>query len=116
MRIEMRMKKALDAEALAGKDDGTGKKAPVMVVLSGTNVVTRNAEGAENKTVSTSSETHEMHYLRLEAAHNIVLEQIRRVTEAIVKISALDDENNDVPASIEIQVVDASVNREEDDE
>lgn len=108
LRIERRMKKALDAEALAGKDDGTGKKAPNMVVLTGSQVVTRNFSGEESKSVSTNSETHEMHYLRLEQAHSMILSDIRKTLESIARIKDMQagEEDHAIPEKIEVMVID----------
>ena len=36
--------------------------------------------------LSTTSETQEMHYLRLDAAHSMVLEQIRRVSDSLARM------------------------------
>ena len=51
-----------------GRDDGTGRKIPAMVVLTGTQGKQADAEGRESTSLSTASETQEMHYLRLDAA------------------------------------------------
>ena len=116
LRIERRMKRALDAEELAGKDDGTGKKAPNMVILTGSQVMTENFAGDKSKTVSTNSETHEMHYLRLEQAHSVILNDIRRTLESIAKIKDLQagEEDSAVPEKIEVIVVDGRRRIDED--
>lgn len=106
-RIAIRMKKALDNERLVGQEDETGKKIAAMVVLSGSQVVAENYQGDRSKTVSTSSETHEMHYLRFEQAHSLILDQIRRVAEALAKAEAqLGGEESAVPKAIEVTIID----------
>ncbi|WP_302293282.1 hypothetical protein [Bilophila wadsworthia] len=104
-RLAKRMKKALEAEMNAGKDDGTGKKGGQMVVITATQTQAENYQGEKSKTVTTNSETHSMQYLRLEQAHSIVLDEIRRVLEAIVKVESLKGEGTELPASIEVHVV-----------
>lgn len=94
-RLAKRMKKALEAEMNAGKDDGTGKKGSQMVVITATQTQAENYQGEKSKTVTTTSETHTMQYLRLEQAHSIVLEQIRRVLEAIAKIEGMTGQNDE---------------------
>lgn len=104
-RLAKRMKKALEAEMNAEKDDGTGKKGGKMVVITATQTQAENFQGEKSKTITTTSETHSMQYLRLEQAHSIVLDQIRRVLEAIVKVESLKGEGAELPASIEVNVV-----------
>ncbi len=94
-RLAKRMKKALEAEINAGKDDGTGKKGGQMVVVTATQTQAENYQGEKSKTITTTSETHNMQYLRLEQAHSIVLDQIRRVLEAIAKIEGMTGQNNE---------------------
>lgn len=94
-RLAKRMKKALEAEMNAGKDDGTGKKGGQMIVITATQTQAENYQGEKSKTVTTTSETHTMQYLRLEQAHSIVLEQIRRVLEAIAKIESMTGQNDE---------------------
>ena len=59
---------------------------PAMVVLTGTQGKQADAEGRESTSLSTASETQEMHYLRLDAAHSMVLEQIRRVSDSLARM------------------------------
>ena len=92
MRIAKRMKAALDADATAGSDDGQGGKHPRMVTISATQVQSENFAGEKSKSVTTASETHTLHYLRLEQAHSLVMDQIRRVIDSITK---LQPPNND---------------------
>lgn len=94
-RLAKRMKKSLEAEMKAGKDDGTGKKGGQMIVITATQTQAENYQGEKSKTVTTASETHTMQYLRLEQAHSIVLEQIRRVLEAIAKIESMTGQNDE---------------------
>ena len=85
-RIAKRLKKAKDDMENVGRDDGTGRKIPAMVVLTGTQGKQADAEGRESTSLSTTSETQEMHYLRLDAAHSMVLEQIRRVSDSLARM------------------------------
>lgn len=85
-RIAVRMKKALDAEGVAGQDDGQGKKHPATVLLSVSTVQTQNFLGEQSKTVTSSSEAHSMWYLRLEQAHTTVLDQIRRAMSNLAQL------------------------------
>ena len=94
-RLARRMKKALEAEMNAGKDDGTGKKNGQMVVITATQTQAENYAGEKSKSVTTTSETHTMQYLRLEQAHSIVLDQIRRVLEAMAKIESMTGQNDE---------------------
>lgn len=94
-RLAKRMKKALEAEMNAGKDDGTGKKNGQMVVITATQTQAENYAGEKSKSVTTTSETHTMQYLRLEQAHSIVLDQIRRVLEAMAKIESMTGQNDE---------------------
>ena len=79
----------------AGKDDGTGKKNGQMVVITATQTQAENYAGEKSKSVTTTSETHTMQYLRLEQAHSIVLDQIRRVLEAMAKIESMTGQNDE---------------------
>ena len=79
-RIAKRLKKAKDDMENVGRDDGTGRKIPAMVVLTGTQGKQADAEGRESTSLSTASETQEMHYLRM------VLEQIRRVSDSLARM------------------------------
>ena len=88
LRLAKRMKQALVAEKEAGQDDGTGKKKPGTTLLTVTTVQTQNFQGETSKTVTSNSETHAMHYLRLEAAHTTVLDQIRRAMDNLAKLEA----------------------------
>ena len=94
-RLAKRMKKALEAEMNAGKEDSTGKKGGQMVVITATQMQAENYQGEKSKTVTTTSETHAMQYLRLEQAHSIVMDQIRRVLEAIAKIEGMSGHNDE---------------------
>lgn len=94
-RLAKRMKKALEAEMNAGKEDSTGKKGGQMVVVTATQMQAENYQGEKSKTVTTTSETHAMQYLRLEQAHSIVMDQIRRVLEAIAKIEGMSGHNDE---------------------
>lgn len=94
-RLAKRMKKALEAEMNAGKEDSTGKKGGQMVVVTATQMQAENYQGEKSKTVTTTSETHAMQYLRLEQAHSIVMDQIRRVLEAIAKIDGMSGHNDE---------------------
>ena len=85
-RIAKRLKKAKDDMENVGRDDGTGRKIPAMVVLTGTQGKQADAEGRESTSLSTASETQEMHYLRLDAAHSMVLEQLRRVSDSLARM------------------------------
>ena len=85
-RIATRLKKAKDDMENVGRDDGTGRKIPAMVVLTGPQGKQADAEGRESTSLSTASETQEMHYLRLDAAHSMVLEQIRRVSDSLARM------------------------------
>ena len=93
--LAKRMKKALEAEMNAGKEDSTGKKGGQMVVVTATQMQAENYQGEKSKTVTTTSETHAMQYLRLEQAHSIVMDQIRRVLEAIAKIEGMSGHNDE---------------------
>ena len=103
-RVAIRLKKAKEDMENAGKNDGATTKTPLMVTIDGTNSKQVNAMGEESKSYSTSSETQEMHFLRIDHAHSVVLEQIRRVSEAIAKIEGdvVDDESLNEPVIIEI--------------
>ena len=48
-RIAKRLKKAKDDMENVGRDDGTGRKIPAMVVLTGTQGKQADAEGRESK-------------------------------------------------------------------
>lgn len=61
-----------------GRDDGTGRRSR-NGGADGDAGQQVDAEGRESTSLSFTSETQEMHYLRLDAAHSMVLEQIRRV-------------------------------------
>ena len=87
-RIAKRLKKAKDDMENVGRDDGTGRKIPAMVVLTGTQGKQADAEGRESTSLSTASETQEMHYLRLDAAHSMVLEQIRRASDSPARMES----------------------------
>ena len=82
-RIAKRLKKAKEDMENVGRDD---RKIPAMVVLTGTQGKQADAEGRESTSLSTASETQEMHYLRLDAAHSMVLEQIRRVSDSLARM------------------------------
>ena len=107
-RLAMRMKKAMEAEREAGQDDGKGGKKPAIVLLSVSTVQTENYSGERSKSVTSNSETHSMFYLRLEAAHTSVLDQIRRAMDNLAKLKAETVDEENTPVSIEVQVVDAS--------
>jgi phage terminase small subunit len=112
-RIAKRMKKAMDCEANVGKEDADGKKISSMVTLSATQVVSKNQEGAQDTSVSTASETHEMHYLRLEQVHTGILGQIRRTLDHIhrIELESVDETMSNEP--ITFRVVDARVKSDE---
>lgn len=88
LRIAKRMKQAMQAEREAGQDDGTGRKKPSTVMLTVSTVQTQNFEGQTSKSVTSNSETYAMHYLRLEQAHTVVLDQIRRAMANLAQIEA----------------------------
>lgn len=88
LRLAKRMKQALVAEREAGQEDGAGKKKLGTTLLSVTTVQTQNFQGEKSKTVTSSSETHAMHYLRFEAAHTTVLDQIRRAMDNLARLEA----------------------------
>lgn len=85
-----RIKKAMDAEEIAGtptgKMNGQGKELlhPAMLLIGAQQ--TKKADGNDATSPSTASETQEMHYLRLDAAHSMVLEQIRRVSDSLARM------------------------------
>lgn len=85
-----RIKKAMDAEEIAGtptgKMNGQGKELlhPAMLLIGAQQ--TKKADGNDATSLSTASETQEMHYLRLDAAHSMVLEQIRRVSDSLARM------------------------------
>ena len=103
-RIAKRMKTALENEMNVGNEGKDGKKINAMVTTNATQTKSENAQGEKSVSVTTSSETHEMHYLRLEQAHTIVIDQIRRVLDSIYKIEseAADGEMNDEPITVRI--------------
>ena len=111
-RVLKRMKSAIDAELAAGQPDGNGGRHPKMVVLTGSQTNAEGSDGGISKSASTASETHEMHYLRLEQAHNVVMGQIRRVLEHIAKVEAERGDIGALPEAITVTIVDASKNRE----
>lgn len=84
-RVARRLKKAKEDMENVGRDDGTGRKIPAMAVLTGTQGKQVDAEGRESSSFSTASETQELRYLRLDAAHSTVLEHIRRVSESLAR-------------------------------
>lgn len=90
LRILCRIKKAMDAEEIAGtptgKMNGQGKELlhPAMLLIGAQQ--TKKADGNDATSLSTASETQEMHYLRLDAAHSMVLEQIRRVSDSLARM------------------------------
>ena len=88
LRLARRMKQALVAEMEVGQDNGTGKKKPGTTLLAVTTVQTQNFQGETSKTITSSSETHAMYYLRLEVAHTTVLDQIRRAMDNLAKLEA----------------------------
>lgn len=97
LRIAKRMKQALIAEQEAGQSDGKGGKKPKTVLLTVSTIQTENFEGSQSKSVTSSSETHEMHYLRLEAAHTAVLNEIRRAVNNLNKLMlerSMNEENS----------------------
>ena len=107
-RILKRMKAVLDAELVAGTADQNGGKHPKMVVLNGSQTESTGADGGKSKTGTAASETHEMHYLRLEQAHSVVLSQIRRVLDHISKVEAERVDIGALPEAITVTIVDAS--------
>lgn len=95
LRIAKRIKAAMVAEREAGQDNGTGKKKPGTVLLTVSTVQTQNFQGEQSKSVTSTSETHSMHYLRLEQAHTIVLDQIRKAMDNLTRLEnekGIDDE------------------------
>ena len=114
-RILKRMKAVLDAELVAGKADENGERHPKMVVLTGGQMSAESAASGKSKSASTTSETHEMHYLRLEDAHTKVQGQIRRVLEHIAKVEAEGGEGETAPVAVTVNIVDASRNHGADE-
>ncbi len=106
LRLARRMKQAMQAEREAGQDDGNGKKKPGTVLLSVSTVQTQNFHGETSKSVTSQSETHSMHYLRLEAAHTMTLDQIRKAMMNLAQMEAEKGENEIPPASISVHIVD----------
>ena len=90
LRILCRIMKAMDAEEIAGtptgKMNGQGKELlhPALLLIGAQQ--TKKADGNDATSLSTVSETQEMHYLRLDAAHSMVLEQIRRVSDSLARM------------------------------
>ncbi len=107
-RILKRMKATLDAEIVAGQPEGNGGRHPGMVMLTGSQTRSGNADGGIGKSTSTASETHEMRYLRLEQAHSQILGQIRRVLERIDRIETRRGDVTALPDAVTVTIVDAS--------
>lgn len=114
-RILKRMKAVLDAELVAGLADGNGGRHAKMVVLTGGQTSAESAGGGQSKSASTTSETHAMHYLRLEEVHTKVQGQIRRVLEHIAKVEAERGEEETAPVAVTVSIVDASRNHGADE-
>lgn len=88
LRLSRRIKQAIQAEKEAGQNDGNGKKKPGTVLLSVSTVQSQNFQGETSKSVTSQSETHAMHYLRLEAAHTMTLDQIRKAMMNLAQMGA----------------------------
>lgn len=88
VRIAKRMKNALLAEKEAGKEDKDGNKKPSVVLLNISAVQTRNFSGDTSKSSTSTSETHEMHYLRLDAAHTTVMNELRKAMSNLAQLQA----------------------------
>lgn len=112
-RLAIRMKNALVAEQDAGKEGDDGKKKPSTVMLTVSTTQTQNFDGATSKTVTSNSETHAMYYLRLEAAHTQVMEQIRRASDNLVRLRAEQGGDDEAPSSIMVQIVDGRRTKED---
>lgn len=107
-RVAKRMKKCIDMESSAGQVGEDGKKIPAMVVTSATQMQSENYDGQTSKSATTTSETYEMHYIRLEQAHTVVLDQIRKVLDSIAKIeSEMSEETVGTLEPVTIKIVDA---------
>lgn len=115
LRLARRMKQAMQAEKEAGQDDGNGKKKPGTVLLSVSTVQSQNFQGETSKSVTSQSETHAMHYLRLEAAHTMTLDQIRKAMMNLAQMEAEKDENDVLPASISVHIVDGRRRHDDSD-
>lgn len=115
LRIAKRMKQAMQAECDAVQNDIIGNKSPRTVLLSVSTVQTQNFQGETSKSVTSQSETHSMHYLRLEAAHTMVLDQIRRALMNLAQMESEKGEDDILPASISVQIVDGRRQHDESD-
>ena len=88
-RISQRIRAAMLAEKQAGKEDATtGLKRSATQLLSTTTTRTRNPQGGNSFSVTSQSEVYALYCVRLEMAHNTVLEQISRVASRLAKIEA----------------------------
>ncbi len=94
MRLAKKMKEALIAEMDAGKTDDSGKKKSATTLLSVSTVQTQNALGETSKTVTSNSESHSIHYLRLEDAHTRLLSEIRRAVNNLSQLQAQTNEES----------------------
>lgn len=92
-RLLERIQKTLRQEALAGQDDGSGKKNAAFVVISGTQTISMNAAGEQAKTIATQNESHGVHILRLENALTQIQDQIRRVVDNMAKLRETSGED-----------------------
>lgn len=97
LRILRRIKKAMDAEAIAGTPTGKYNKSgneilhPSTLTIGGQQT---KKDGSESFTVQ--SESHARYIERLENALTAVQDQIRRVSESIAKLRSDGDDNGDV--------------------
>lgn len=105
-RIMRRMKDVLDAEMEAGKVDEYGKKKPSTVILTVSTMQAENYAGQKSKSVTSTSESHAQNYLRLESALTMVQTQIQRVAVQIASLRAVDAEDENNAAVIQISIVD----------
>lgn len=97
LRIARRMKQALLAELDAGKPDKDGGKKSAIVPLTISATKTRCADGTETMASTTNSETHEMHYLRLDSAHTVVMNELRRAMANLAEMEAELGVGEDAP-------------------
>lgn len=104
LRLATKMKETLIADREAGKDDGTGKKKPSTVLLSVSTTQAQDFEGNQSKSITSNSETHSMFYLRLEQAHNTVLDQIRRAMNNLVALKAEQQVKEDLKLGVGVLV------------
>lgn len=86
LRIARKMKEALVSESEAGKEDKNGKKKPATTLLNVSTVQSQNPDGDTSKSVTSNSETWEMHYLRLDELHTRILNEIRRAMNNLHKL------------------------------